>query len=243
MFKLPIELKLDGFNLLYYDNPIIKNYPLHLEKNMLNSKAFFYQLPLSSDYIIKYQKKIMIYDEVKEFLLKVNKIKKHIKDIDFPIGYYQEENDIRGMIIPYYINSPSLYTISETKDINELSKYYYHDDDVVHNLFLLFLDILNLIEELCDYEIYYTDIHRGNFVIYENAVKLIDFDFKYIFYTRGQEDFYYKAILYDYEHLLFKLIKMFDLYELPIYTIKSIDKMKKHVLKVENKVRKNLKGR
>ena len=51
-------------------------------------------------------------------------------------------------LIYFYRNAPSIAQIAQTKDINDISKYYYHDDDSIHNLYLLFIDILNLMDSI-----------------------------------------------------------------------------------------------
>ena len=239
---LPLECKFDKNGLLYIDNDKFKKHPLDLneikedENNKI--KNYFYELESTSDYIIKYSINNLNTSDLINMLINFKKINDRIKKIDFPIGYYLENNHIKGEIIRYYKNSFSLYSLSETKDINILSKYYYHDEDTIHNLYLLMLEILDLIEELYEENVYYTDIHRGNFVINNNDVKLIDFDYKYISFKDKKDRKLLYSILNNYENLLFMMNKRFNLGELVPYYTNNFDNMRKYVKKIENKVRK-----
>ena len=240
--QIPMEAKIDSDGLLYIDNDIFKKHPLNLNEIKINEdkkiKNYFYELESTSDYIIKYSINSLNGYNLINMLLKFQKIKDKIKEIDFPIGYYLEGSHIKGEIIKYYKDSYSLYYLSEIRDINILSKYYYHDDDSIHNLYLLMLDILELIEKLYEENVYYRDIHRGNFIISNNDVKLIDFDYNYIYFKEKKDKNLLRTILSNYEDLFFILNKRFNLGELVPYNTNSFDTMKNHVKKIENKVRK-----
>ena len=121
--------------------------------------------------------------------------------------------------------------LSETKDINVLSKYYYHADDSIHNLYLLFIDILTLIEELYENKVYYTDIHRGNFVVNDNSVKLIDFDYKYIHFEDKKDKTLLRNIFHNYDILFFIINKRFNLGEIPPYNTLNFNDAKKYIAK------------
>ena len=57
--------------------------------------------------------------------------------------------------------------MTDTFDLLELNKYYCHDEDKIHNLFLLCQKVLHVLEELVENNMYYTDVHTNNFVFYE----------------------------------------------------------------------------
>ena len=149
---IPNEAKVDKNGLLFIDDQSIKLHPLILdikkEENNLDTKKetkIFYELYSTGDYIVKYSNHSLNKGKLIDMLLRFKKLQNIINKIDFPIGYYLELNKVKGTIIRYYKDSPSLYNLSETNDINVLGKYYYHDDDAIHNLYLLMYDTLLLI--------------------------------------------------------------------------------------------------
>ena len=124
-----LEAKMDKNGILYIDDDRIKSYPLlfnqNIEKNNGEGKLpkLFYQLFSTDDYIVKYSRNPLNRNKLIEMLLRFQKLQSIISKIDFPIGYYKKENKIKGTIIRYYKDSPSLYSLSETQDINILGKY------------------------------------------------------------------------------------------------------------------------
>lgn len=184
---LPLEIKQDSDGLLYIDNGISLSSKINFQSHKNGQARYqFLEIPSTSDYIIKYQNFPVIYSdevELKRLLKELLKIQEKIRDIDFPLGYYVEDGRIKGQIIRNYHDVPSLNVFSKDEDLESIAKYYYQDDDMCHNLILLYLNILDLIEEMIAYSIYYLDIHGGNFVLFNNEVKLIDFEPKQIFFT------------------------------------------------------------
>ncbi len=236
---LPMEAKVDSNGLLYIDDELIKRHPINLRDNPdKKTHSFFYELFSTSDYIVKYSNNPINRNKLMEMLLRFQKLQSIISKIDFPIGYYKEENRIKGTIIRYYKDSPSLYFLSETHDINILGKYYYHDDDIIHNLYQLMYETLLLIEELFENNIYYTDVHRGNFLIDNNTVKLIDFDYNFVQYKEKRDKALLQMVLRNYDDMLFFITKRFGLGEILYYQVNSFDGMRKKIQKVEDKVRK-----
>lgn len=93
---------------------------------------------------------------------------KNIKLTDFPTGIVTIENFVIGQEIPFYKNSKNLSEIIHLKNHKEIIKYY--------------INIINILEELYNNGIIYSDVHAKNFMIYScnNLLKLIDFDSKYL---------------------------------------------------------------
>ena len=82
--------------------------------------------------------------------------------------------------------------------------------------------------------IIYTDVHGGNFLIWQNKLKLIDFDPKRVFFE-DSKDILLRAMLSNYETLVFMLYKRFNIRELYPYTARNFNGMRRHVKKLEKK--------
>ena len=232
---LPLELKKDCNNLFYLDNPHMLGYmfPFHNYHNL------FFVIVGVKDFIVKYynedySKRDQLKD--KEMILNLLSLQSKFKDIDFPIGYYKRGKNLKGIIVPYY-NSPSLKNIVETCELGELSKYYYHDDDEIHNLFKLYLDILEMLEQLFIEKIYYIDINVGNFVFENNCVKLIDFDHNYIYFNTKEKESL-RSIINNYSNLIYLVSRKFRIGTYFIEQVDSFNETKVMVKKLENRVRK-----
>ena len=235
---LPFELKKDKDNLFYLNDSEDLGYLLPF----YNNKSLFYEIVGNKDFIVKCsnnnlsKKSQSMY---KDMLMKLLVKQELFHEIDFPIGYYQENNKLNGLIIPYY-NSFSLKEISESHDINEITKYYYHDDDSIHNLFILYLDILNLLEHLFSEKIYYTDVHPGNFVFSDNEVKLIDFEIPYIHFNKWERDSL-RMIINNYVSLVYLMSKKFGFEKCILSNEGNFSETKLLLKTLENRVRKEYK--
>ncbi len=218
-----------GEEVLFHDAP-------KRNKNEISSK--FYELINHPELLIKYSLSNLDDEKVRYMLRRFIELEKKIKLTNLPTSYYQENNELKGIVIPYYKNGISLYTLMETHSLDELMKYYKHDDDYIHNFYLLLEDILDIIEELSDNNVYYFDTNPGNFVIKDNQVHLIDFDAKYIKYEVDKKLF--RKLLLNYDELVFLTNKRFELCDLCAYKPKNFEGMRKHLVKVENRV---MKGR
>lgn len=236
---LPIELKKDKNDLFYLNNPDYLGYMLPF----YNNKNLFFEIIGVQEYIVKYYNNDYNKKEQsknKEMLLQFLNKQEKFDEIDFPIGYYQENDDLKGTIIRYY-NSPSLKNIYDSHEIGELTKYYYHDDDMIHNLFKLYLDILNLLEHLYSEKIYYTDVHAGNFVFDQNQVKLIDFDYQYIAFNSHEKD-NLRMMIMNYLNLIYIVNKRLEIGNSFLSEEDNFDKTRVLVKELENKVRKEYKN-
>ena len=110
--------------------------------NLTNKKdnSKFYELLNIKNYIIKYPKKELTEEDIFNMLNHFSQTNTHLSDL--PIAYYKEKDTLKGTVIPYYQDSISLYEVINNKDLLKLSQHYHHDDDKLHNLYLLLNDIL-----------------------------------------------------------------------------------------------------
>ena len=239
---IPCELKYDENGLLYLeDENIFKRKSLHLDKRLGIDEyfqGFFYALDSTDDYIIKYNSTEFTKKEIiatKEMLARLVEKQKNISSVDFPIGYLVHMKKLCGLIIKYYKDSISFDNIIKTRDFNALGKYYYHDDNTLHNLFLLYHEVLDLIYELLDNDICYTDINPGNIIITNNQVKLIDFDYRYVLFDK--KDVFLKDVMYNFSQFVIATLRFYNFY----YQVETYEKKgeeKDYLKKLENKIRK-----
>ena len=239
----PLELKKDRDGLLYVDNRKLLVNDMLLDKRKLDLDQKYYthgyfRLTSTIDYIIKYcytelTKKES--NEYKEMLYNLVSKQSSIIRTDFPIGYFKDHRKVSGLIIKYYEGGISLDNILKEHDINLIDKYFLHDDDIIHNLFMLFYDIINNIRKMFDNNIYYLDINLSNFILYNNAVKIIDFEPRTVKFDN--KDTRLINILRFYSSLVLKVLKEYNLYSSIDQNILSFDEAKVMLKKLENKAR------
>ncbi len=97
--------------------------------------------------------------------------KDNIKLTDLPFGVVTLEGNIIGQQIPYYPNHMTLYECFKNSKVN--------------NPYEIYLSMLDILKELFDNNIIYFDNHAKNFLINDNQIKLIDFDFDYILFNNS----------------------------------------------------------
>ena len=195
---IPIECKMDNYGFLYLDEEYhFKNKIMYDESR--NTKSIFFKIDSTDEYVVKYHKEKLNRREVLRMLFHFYNVKNNsLNNIDFPIGYYKENNHIKGLIVYNYQDAVSLRQVIIN---NNLSCYYNHSLNEQENVLLLLNDILKIIEDLYNNGIIYTDINPGNFIIYKNEVKIIDFDPRYLFYE-DDEDCYLKKTMANYRDLV-----------------------------------------
>ena len=239
---IPLELEIDKEGLLYYKNRNITSLnPLLIDNRKIEEDRYyqhsFYSFPSTDEYIIKYcctvftRKEIKI---IKEMLLKLREKQNDLPNIDFPIGYFIERKKLAGIIVKYYKNGVSCDNVIEKGDIEALGKYYYHDEDNNHNLFLLLNDYLDLLYEMFENGIYYLDTNPGNIILDDNKVKIIDFDHGYVKFDN--KDNCLKSIMWGFNYLLKYINRYYYNYELSIDACKDFDESKKYLKKLENSI-------
>ena len=232
-------MNIDRFGMYYFDentkgNEII--FPPSLTKKDTENKSKFYELLTIKNYLIKYSRKELNYKEIYKMLKLFIESQSKIALTDLPIAYYQENMKLKGLIVPYYQNSTSLYQIIKNNNLNDLYKYYFHDDDKIHNLYLLLNDILDVLEELSNNNILYLDTNASNFIIENNQIKLIDFEPQYLKYEINKENI--KRLLTNYDDLLYTICLNLKLDNLAIHNSKNFKNMRNYLTKLENKIRK-----
>ena len=232
-------MNIDRFGLYYFDELSKGNeitFPPSLTKKDTKNKSKFYELLTIKNYLIKYSKKELNYKEIYKMLKLFLEAQSIITLTDLPIAYYQEKERLKGIIVPYYQNSISLYQIIKNNSLNDLHKYYHHDNDKTHNLYLLLNDILNILEELTNNNIIYLDTNASNFIIENNQIKLIDFEPQYLKYESNFENI--KRLLSSFDDLLYTICLNLKLGNLAIHNSKDFKNMRNYLIKLENKVRK-----
>lgn len=240
---LPYDLKMDKDGLLYLDDKrIIKQNALHLGNLKVNEYEYFqnsfYRLFNTNDYILKYSHNPYpkeAIEKTKNMLINLLDKQSLIPNVDFPIGYYSKRHKLAGLIVRYYQNGVSCDNIINNEDIEGLGKFYYHDEDSIHNLFLLFNDVLNVIYEMFENDVYYTDIHPGNIVIVNNKAKVIDFDYRYVYFDNKDEIL--KSIMFAYNFFLQKFIENYHLCHNLNDSFTNFEEAKTFTKKLENNIR------
>ncbi len=228
-------MKYDSKGLTYYDEASKGELVTFSNIRDIEIKNNFFKLLDNPNYIIKKSNNLNL-DRLFKMLTKFNELKDIIKKTDLPLSYYIENNNIEGTIIPYYPDTTPLYTISKTRTIGNLVPLYNHDEDCIRNVFCLYNDILDIFQELLDNGIYYFDSNSTNFVFNNNMVKLIDFDPKRVLFDGNHKE--YKNVIDGLYALLNLMTERFFYYEEILYFPRSIEGMRKHLVKLENKVRK-----
>ena len=95
---------------------------------------------------------------------------KNVKLTEFPNGVITYKDRIIGQVIPYYDNSFQLKEILKRSDYSQINPY------------TLLLKAYAIIKELYDNGIIYYDIHGSNFLVYQDGVKLIDFEYNEVYF-------------------------------------------------------------
>ena len=231
-------MKIDKNGLVYYDEKDKGNeVDFHLPKNF-EIKSKFFEVIDNPSVIIKQPLTDFNEDRELEMLIEFNKVHDDIKKTDLPVSYYKENNDIVGTVVPYYDKSISLYTLSKKRDsrLYQLMEVYKRDDDAIRNLFILYREIIDLMEELYNYGICYYDSNSTNYVIKDNNVHLIDFDPKHISFETKRRNLY--QVLIGIDDLIDRMNNRFVLYDEFPFLPHTFDGLRKHLIKIENKVRK-----
>lgn len=144
-----------------------------------------------------------------------------IKLTEFPTGVLTREGYIFGQEMPFYENYETLFNFKD-------------NIDSISQLVEIYKKCLKILEELCKNDIYYTDVHSKNFMVNNDDIKLIDFEYSRV---KFDDPSYIDVVFY-------RVTKMFDLinslldsnvkYDCPVnfeQAYENLDIMKKRLLK------------
>lgn len=207
----------DRKGLKYLDSRDIKTDEIIIKQmsGSYRDRAHFFAIDGNDDYIIKdctMYPLILNRPRNLKLLKQLVEKQEEIKNVDFPIAYYKSFNILKGIVIPYYKDSASLREIISLHPFEDLPNYYNHDSNEIDNLISLLLEILELISNMYDHKVYYLDIHTGNFLLYNNSVKVIDFEPGHVFFRDRKWNL--KLILSNYAMLVEKIRRMYKFKEI-----------------------------
>ena len=177
---------------------------IYIEKFDNNSKAFRVHSEIQ-DFNFKYFSGRYTEQILVEQLLKKQP---DIKLTQFPLGIVSVENTIIGQVIPFYDNYETLKQSIEYLKPEELYKLYLH--------------IIEILTELYNNGIIYTDIHGGNIMVNpeNHDVKLIDFESQRVFF----EEYSFKCMIDNLKALLNELNEKLGLNPIPgLTTTKNLE--------------------
>ena len=200
--ELEEPFKQDRKGLWYLDSRDIKtNRKRFTEINKNNDKrAVFYTINGMDDYIIKDSTEYpYFFNRIRNLKLLKNLVEKQkeLPKVDFPFAYYKDYGVLRGIVMKYYQDAESLNNLIKLYSFHEFQDFYHHDNNEIDNIIDLFLEILELISNMYDKGIFYMDIRPGNFVIYNNSVKVIDFEPGFVYFRDcGSWNYYQMLISY-----------------------------------------------
>lgn len=238
---------IDKDGLKYMRCPLLGAKYLFIDKRPYNPDRYyqsgFYAIDGSDDYIMKYSYTVYTrvqIKKIKEMLINLVNRQKNVTKTDFPIGYCLNNKDkLCGQIVPFYQNGKSLNDVMNKCDLSFLNNFYLHDDNKDHNLFELFRDILSSIEEMVDNGIFYTDINNGNIILYNNMVKIIDFDYLYVAFNKEglEKDNNIKVLLFNFFMSLSEALRRFY----PDSSLSSLEcanfeEAKRYIKRIENEI-------
>ena len=119
-----------------------------------------------------------------EFLLKdLLEKQQFVYKTEFPKGIVTCENRVVGQEIPFY------------KHYHDMERYFeMNAKEKLH----IKKQIIEIIKELYDNDIVYTDVHQGNFLISPilSKVRLIDFDGYITYVTKNKEEYLGRILLF-----------------------------------------------
>lgn len=211
----------DKKGLYYLDSRDVKISELYVKQMSGSYKdhAHFFKIDGFNDYIIKDSTLYPLFFNRSKNLKLLKELvekQKEINNIDFPVAYYKSFNILKGIVIPYYPNSISLSEIIWLTPFEEFKNIYNHDSNEVDNLVLFLLEILELLHSMYKHGIIYIDVHSGNFLIYNNGVKVVDFEPGYVFVTNNK-GWNYERMLSNYGLLVDRICKRFGFKNIPFH--------------------------
>ena len=210
----PFKKDVDG--LLYIDSSDVKATSLALPfqvRKPYHEHAHFYQLEGIEDFIAK-DCVINHHCAPKEHLDLLKRLvdkQQEFDNIDFQVAYYTVNGVFNSIIIPYYMGAKSIqYMVRQS--FSELRTVYDKKSDDIDNLMELFAEILTLIRCMYEKNIHYLDVNATNFLIYNNGIKTIDFEPRYVLF-RNPNYFDIRKILEKFAKLVNKVLEKYNFNE------------------------------
>lgn len=243
--------QLDSDNLFCFDIFDKKDELIKVNFEQLQYKSFhhkpkvlqydFYILSSLKNYLLKIKNgncDAMLMHQV-YLLKKLSPFKDLFSYCDFPNGYVVDNKEIVGMILPNYSSeSVSFQNTCIKYSLNELKNYLLRDDDDIHNLFMIYLEILTMVEKMYDNGLLYYDINEGNFIFDNNKIKIIDFDFERIGFVKTKSNL--NGLLTNYLDMVNRVNGEYSLSKISSNISKtSFSSVRNKIIKLENTVRKS----
>ena len=217
--ELDKPFKKDKNGLWYLDSRDIKTKEIYFpEVGKCNArKNTFYLIEGMDNYIIKDSTEYPYFmNRFRNLSLLKKLVEKQsdIPEIDFPFAYCKDYGILRGIVEVFYQEAISLndllfstkYNDSSLSQLELIKKYYDHDSNNIDNVIMLLLKILELISKMYYHSIFYTDIKAGNFLLFNNDVKVIDFE-PGLVHFKDRNDWYLNFILINFAILVETVLK------------------------------------
>lgn len=139
-----------------------------------------------------------LYSTDDKLVSKLQEKQKDIKLTEFPTGIVSIENYVIGQEIPYYDDYKTFANLVLNNKFKELPTGIY-------------MEILEILKELADNGIYYSDVHAKNFMInLQNlTTKLIDFETRFVSID-GEKEFLYKNMIINLKKMITKINSLYN---------------------------------
>ena len=144
-----------------------------------------------------------------------------IKLTEFPTGVLTREGYIFGQEMPFYENYETLFNFKD-------------NIESVSQLVEIYKKCLKILEELYKNDIYYTDVHSKNFMVNNDDIKLIDFEYGRV---KFDDPSYIDVVFYRVKNMfdfINSLLGSNVKYDCPVNfeeAYENLDVMKKRLLK------------
>ena len=227
-------------NGLYYLDPKTKIEEIFINdfnKNS-NNRVSFYKIDGIDNYIIK---DCTLYPYFFNRLRNMNLLKELVKrqdqfdNIDFPVAYYERLKMLKGIVIPYYEEAITVRKLITFHYFGDLINYYCHDSNEMDNFICMLLDILTLIRIMYEKGIHYIDPNPGNFLVYNNIMKVIDFEPNYVFFDKNY-DKHMQSTLRRFGEMVNYILLRFGFKNVVFYVGRDFSNTEKNILELRKRL-------
>ena len=134
-----------------------------------------------------------VYHDDYKIVSKLQEKQENIKLSKFPTGIITVENKIIGQEIPLYDNSKTIFE-------------YFKDGKMKKRPTQFYLEILNILKELCNNDIIYRDVHKRNFLV-DNITEIINIiDFESAFLSFENLSYNYESMINNFKTYLINVL-------------------------------------